>query len=67
MPGHARRRGAPHLRKDKGLYGAAILEVYGPHQTDWLNYLRTLDAANDGGRWGFGQSGEPFPLARENF
>jgi hypothetical protein len=55
----------PHtLRKDKGRYGAVILEVYGPHQTDWLNYLRTLYAANDGGRWVFGQSGEPFHFER---
>jgi len=55
----------PHtLRKDKGRYGAVMLEVYGPHKTDWLNYLRTLYAANDGGRWVFGQSGEPFPFEK---
>jgi hypothetical protein len=52
------------LRKDKGRYGAVILEVYGPHRTDWLNYLRTIYAANDGGRWVFGQSGEPFSFER---
>jgi len=34
---------APHtLRKDKGRYGIVALEVYGPRQTHWLNYLRTL-------------------------
>jgi hypothetical protein len=55
----------PHtLRKDKGRYGAVMLEVYGPSQTHWLNYLRTLYAANDGGRWVFGQSGEPFPFEK---
>jgi hypothetical protein len=55
----------PHtLRKDKGRYGAVMLEVYGPHQTAWLNYLRTLYAANDGGHWVFGQSGEPFPFEK---
>lgn len=55
----------PHtLRKDKGRYGAVMLAVYGPHQTHWLNHLRTLHAANDGGRWVFGQSGEPFPFEK---
>jgi len=55
----------PHtLRKDKGRYGAVMLEVYGPHKTDWLNNLRTLYVANDGGRWVFGQSGEPFPFEK---
>jgi hypothetical protein len=51
-------------RKGKGRYGAVMLEVYGPHRTHWLNYLRTLYAANDGGSWVFGQSGEPFPFER---
>jgi hypothetical protein len=55
----------PHtLRKDKGRYGAMMLEVYGPHKTDWLNYLRTICAANDGGRWVFEQSGQPFPFEK---
>ncbi len=55
----------PHtLRKDKGRYGAVMLEVYGPHRTAWLNYVRTLGASNDGGRWVFDQSGEPFPFEK---
>ena len=55
----------PHtLRKDKGRYGAVMFELYGPRQTDWLNYLRTLYVSNDGGRWVFGQSGEPFPFEK---
>ena len=55
----------PHtLREDKGRYGIIVLEVYGPQETDWLNYLRTLHVANDGGRWVFGQSGEPFPFEK---
>jgi hypothetical protein len=55
----------PHtLRKDKGRYGIVVLEVYGPHDTDWLNYLRTLYVANDGGQWEFGQFGPPFPFER---
>ncbi|WP_309891522.1 hypothetical protein [Archangium sp.] len=52
------------LREDRGRYGLVVLEVYGPRQTDWLNYLRTLHVAHDGGRWVFGQSGEPFPFER---
>ena len=55
----------PHTyRKGQGRYGAVMLEVYGPHQTSFLNYLRTLYASNDGGRWVFGQSGEPFPFEK---
>ena len=55
----------PHtIRKDKGRYGAVMLEVYGPHQTDWLNYVRALGASNDGGHWVFDQSGEPFPFEK---
>ncbi len=52
------------LRQDKGRYGAVIFELYGPKQTHWLNYLRTIYAANDGGRWVFGQSGEPLPFEK---
>jgi hypothetical protein len=52
------------IQKDKGRYGAVMLEVYGPHQTHWLNYLRTIYVSNDGGRWVFGQSGEPFPFEK---
>ena len=55
----------PHtLQKDKGRYGAVMLEVYGPHQTAWLNLVRALGASNDGGRWVFDQSGEPFPFEK---
>ncbi len=47
-------------RSKKGRYGATILEVYGPEEMKFLNYVRTIAAANDGGRWVFEQSGEPF-------
>lgn len=54
---------APHtLRGDKGRFGIVAWEVYGPSQTDFLNYLRTIYAMNDGGHWEFGQTGEPFPF-----
>ncbi len=54
----------PHtLRGNQGRYGAVMLEVYGPAQPGRsLNYVRTIYAANDGGRWVFGHSGEPFPF-----
>jgi hypothetical protein len=56
----------PHtLRDDKGRHGAVMLELYGPKETHWLNYLRTLYVSNDGGRWVFGQSGEPLPFEKQ--
>ena len=42
----------------KARYGATILEVFGPGQEGKLNYVRSIAAANDGGRWVFEQSGE---------
>ncbi|PTL81739.1 hypothetical protein [Vitiosangium sp. GDMCC 1.1324] len=53
----------PHTyRKGEGRYGAMMLEVYGPHRTAWLNYVRAVSASNDGGHWAFDQFGEPFPF-----
>jgi hypothetical protein len=50
----------PHtLQKEKGRYGAVMLTVYGPHPT-----VRAVSASNDGGRWVFEQSGEPFPFEK---
>ncbi|MDY7225727.1 hypothetical protein [Hyalangium rubrum] len=51
-------------RQAKGRYGAVMLEVYGPHQTTWLNYVRAVSASNDGGRWVFEQFGEPFSFEK---
>jgi hypothetical protein len=51
-------------RKGKGRYGAVMLEVYGPHQTEWINTVRVVSASNDGGRWAFDQAGEPFPFEK---
>jgi hypothetical protein len=52
----------PHtLHGDKGRYGAVMLSVYSPNQTG-PTCLRTLAAINDGGRWVFDSSGEPFPF-----
>lgn len=43
-----------------GVYPATILELYGPDTDNRLNYIRTISAANDGGRWRFDESGERF-------
>lgn len=42
-------------------YGARIFELYGPERTYFLNYVRTISVANDGGRWRFDQGGTPLP------
>jgi hypothetical protein len=54
----------PHtLRGDQGRYGAVMLDMYGPEQPGKIsNTVRVVEAANDGGRWVFVQSGEPFPF-----
>ncbi|HLL00178.1 MAG TPA: hypothetical protein VK539_06300 [Myxococcaceae bacterium] len=55
----------PHtLRKlGGGRYGGVMLDVFGPEQPGKLNnYVRAIEVANDGGRWVFSQSGEPFPF-----
>ena len=39
-----------------------IWEVYGPEKTHFLNYVRSIAALNDGGRWTFEESGTPFPF-----
>jgi hypothetical protein len=54
----------PHtLRGDRGRYGSVMLDVFGPEQPGKINnYVRSIYAANDGGRWVFGHSGEPFPF-----
>jgi hypothetical protein len=41
-------------------FGAAIFEVYVPDSTDPQLCLRSVFAADDGGRWRFGESGDPF-------
>ena len=49
-------------RSARGRYGGLALEVYGPEETDFLNYLRTISLIHDGDRWDFSQSGTPFPF-----
>lgn len=40
-----------------GRYGAVQFELFGPLQTDFLNYVRTISAAHDGSRWCFDADG----------
>jgi hypothetical protein len=40
-----------------GRYGAVQFELYGPDMTEFLNYIRTVSAVNDGGRWRFDANG----------
>jgi hypothetical protein len=56
----------PHTyREGQGRYGAVMLEMYGPQlNARHNNTVRALAAANDGGRWVFHQSGEPFPFEK---
>jgi hypothetical protein len=44
-----------------GQCGARIFELYGPAETDFLNYQRTISVANDGGRWRLDRGGTPLP------
>ena len=47
------------ISKGDGRYGATILEIFGPEKEGQpLNYIRSISAANDGGRWVFDQWGE---------
>ncbi len=41
--------------------GAVIMEIYGPKETDFLNYERSLSVAIDNG-WTFDEGGTPLPF-----
>jgi hypothetical protein len=41
----------------EGRYGAVQFEMFGPLQTEFLNYVRTVSLAHDGSRWVFTASG----------
>jgi hypothetical protein len=40
-----------------GRYGAVQFEMFGPLPTEFLNYVRTVSVAHDGGRWVFTATG----------
>ena len=50
--------------QSKGTYGAVEFELFGPEKTDFLNYIRSISAANDGGRWRFATNGTPQPFEK---
>lgn len=45
-----------------GSLGASVLEIYGPHDTDYLNYIRSIAAYNEGKKWRFETQGPPLPF-----
>jgi hypothetical protein len=47
---------------DSALFPARVLEVYGPTGLPPLALVRSIVAANDGGRWVFETSGDPLPF-----
>jgi hypothetical protein len=49
-----------------GAYGGAIFELYGPTDTEFLNYVRTIAAVNDGGSWDFSANGEVQPFENQD-
>lgn len=44
-------------RRVIGPYPAVILEIYGPQKAEFLNYVRSICATNDGGKWTFCANG----------
>lgn len=50
--------------RKNGRMGAVQLEMYGPTQTEFLNYVRTISVSYEGGRWGFDVAGRVQPFER---
>jgi hypothetical protein len=58
----------PDVGQGKTARAARVFELFGPQRTDWLNSVRSIAVANDGGRWTFEMEGEPLPFeATENY
>jgi hypothetical protein len=53
-------------KKWKGRQGYLVLEVYGPHQTEWVNTVRAIRLVNDAGSWEFDAVGDPYPFEERN-
>jgi len=45
-----------------GRMGAVQFQLFGPHRTHFLNYVRGVSVAFDGDRWVFDATGEPQPF-----
>jgi hypothetical protein len=50
----------------QGRQGTLVLEVYGPHQTEWVNTVRAIRLVNDAGSWEFDAVGDPYPFEEGN-
>src|SRR6185436_3874553 len=46
----------------KGTFGSVQFALFAPEQREFLNYERSMAAANDGGKWVFYASGTPQPF-----
>jgi hypothetical protein len=43
-------------------FGAAVLEIYGPQETDFLNYVRSIACVEDTAGWTFAEAGTAQPF-----
>ena len=57
--------GLPGIRD--GRYGSVQFELFGPSQTDYLNYVRSVAVAFDGHRWQFVLAGTEQPFEETDF
>lgn len=56
-------RNKPHTaRGRKGIAGSVMFEYFGPRQTHFLNYVRSIAASHDGNKWLFTLGGQPQPF-----
>jgi hypothetical protein len=51
-----------HRTNAAGRYGSVQFQMFGPADTDFLNYVRTVGAVNEGGHWVFVAAGEEQPF-----
>lgn len=57
----------PHRTRPDGRverYGGVQFQLFGPHQTAYINYVRGIAAVHDGSRWQFITTGTPQPFER---
>jgi hypothetical protein len=53
-------RSVPHTwtKRKNGRIGSVQLQIFSPDRTDFLNYVRTVEATHDGNRWIFHATGK---------
>jgi len=49
-------------RTSPAMYATVQMEIFGPQNLDFLNYVRSISATDDGGKWRFVVAGEPQPF-----